>query len=294
MSANLTCSQVQEATPLLFVGAIPDEESDQLLEHLRQCDDCREVFKREQSLFGMAASSSQSNPLADHPDLADLELFADEPGKLAVDSAATIEAHLSDCKLCGDLVARFKSLPFNLDDLVSADQLPLVSAIETSGERRTESKPIKLFRLVPAKWTVALASAAAVVLISLATIPWMAGESDLAWEITSNREAVQLVAGLRSDTSELEVIERDGLISVSCYFDAFFDEESYSIELISGDEILLETEITPSDFSPELGITIEVTSESLEAGDYQIKLVVRTIDGSAIVSEAIYPFTLSR
>lgn len=294
MSANDRCHEVQAAIPLLFSGAIDEGGRRPLLDHLLRCDECRQVFRQERTLFGMATSGSTSNPLAEHPDLAELELFADERNKLTTDAAQAIETHLSGCKLCSELVTRFRSLPFQLDDLIAAEELPLVASLESSPVTRAETKRIKLFGLLPVRWTLALASAAAIVLISLATLPLMTDRPNLEWELAVKGETVQLVAGLRSDASVLEVTERDGQINVACYFDAFFDEETYFLELRSETETLLETRITKGDFTPETGVTVRLYSGSLEPGDYNLRLVVRTADGLTIISEAVYPFTLSR
>ncbi len=167
MSEKMTCDSCRELLPLLYARALSDQDEDMVRDHLKGCPECREFLRQERALYVAARVTGSLSPLADHPASQQLDRYVREKGSFSSKELREIESHLSGCTLCSELVANLGHLPAELDDLVTDEQLPLLSRLEV------ESKPragmFEISRALFWRPLMGYAAAAAILLVVLLT-----------------------------------------------------------------------------------------------------------------------------
>lgn len=311
MSGAGRCEIYTELFPFLASGRLGEAQRTELLEHLRVCTECRRTWAEEEPLFRMASSSSSLTPLEGHPEIRNLDAFARCPERIDQRIHAAIQSHLRQCQTCADLAVRLKSLPDKLGDIVDASEIPLVTSIdaETSNNRIWQRSTHQARR--PSWWqTVSAAVRAAfqaaaprpvlvafTAMILLAIVPMayymLSGPSgEPAIEFARLDSPAFLSEALRGEAERPTVEEDDGWIGLGVFFEAFFDEESYRLELRLQDSLLLSEVIPEESVTPRGKLTLRIRTSSLPAGEYQLVLERFLVDSGLVASRAAYPFIL--
>jgi predicted anti-sigma-YlaC factor YlaD len=167
MSQRDKCREYQEQFPMYFNNRLESHEAEKVKAHLDECPACRSVFAREQALFAMAGSDSQSGALDSHPDSNMLDRLARDPDSLEPTQRRELESHISECRLCRETVEKLAVLPGKLEALVTDEEIPTIAGLDRqiSSQTATTTKLTDLTRRV---WRPLTAFAAAAIVVFVA------------------------------------------------------------------------------------------------------------------------------
>lgn len=128
MSDQNKCREIAELLPLYYSSGLEKGQMDSLRLHLEACPDCRDAYSKERVLFAIAGGETAAG-LETHADADLLDNYARDRDAIESDQRSELEAHLAECQLCREAVEKLTALPANLSELITADQLPLISGL---------------------------------------------------------------------------------------------------------------------------------------------------------------------
>jgi len=169
---NQQCKEIQEQFPMAFNGKLTDRQIAGMKEHIRGCADCRRAYDVERSLYVMASGDSGEQLLAAGIDSRLLDQFAFDYESLSPDQEKSVVEYAKSTEVGRDIIGKLRGLPNQLEGLVSARELPLITTV--GGEiGSTSERAFTVKRLFASAWrpAAALAAAAAIVVVFLSQ--WM-------------------------------------------------------------------------------------------------------------------------
>jgi hypothetical protein len=292
-----TCQKHRDNFPLLLNRTLSEQERAELVAHLRECGECRRLFDEEVALYAVAGDQRSSNPLQEHPTVARLTAFADEPHQLADAVKTEIAAHIDSCELCADLVNRLKSLPFHMDDIITPGEAPLINRLDSVAHPDgAVPRKISLVRSRVVRWAAALATATVAVIATIFIATEQPGQPAASWAFVTDAAlpgTVSLTEMRRADSQPPAVGQVDDHVTVTMAFDAFPDEETYRLSLVRDEQQILVREIGTEDFLAPGVLQLQIHTAELMAGPYDLRLEISDLNGRRR-STAIYRFELSK
>ena len=162
MSDQNKCRQISELFPLFFMSELEQEENEAVRSHLQGCKVCRAAYARERVLFAVAGSDAAAN-MDSHIDVDLLDAYTRDSDSISGSQLSELKTHLADCAICREVAEKLKTLPNELDDLVPADSIPLITELDRSAG--TNSETVTITDLTRRLWKPMTAIAAAAVII---------------------------------------------------------------------------------------------------------------------------------
>lgn len=166
MNDQNKCQEIAELLPLYYNSGLEKGQMDSLRLHLEACPDCRDAYSRERVLFAIAGSEATAG-LERHADADLLDVYTRDRDSIESDQRSELEAHLAECPLCREAVEKLAALPADLSELITADQLPLISRLNRLSQVTPNRSNITDITRRAWRPFAAIAAAAVIIIVGL-------------------------------------------------------------------------------------------------------------------------------
>lgn len=253
----------------------------QVAGHLETCPDCRKLEQDyRQIIAGLKAALEEE--AANHAANEVLIGYVDNPKLLSDEDTKGLELHLTVCPLCRQKVEMLRG--------VTKEEFPDRSV-------KISDRLVSLRERLEQAFghrTVVSVAAAAVLVVAVGIVYWMAigDRHGQLMQVASRGDVLWLSESIRGTRDLPEVLAGDGKIHVGVTFYAFFDEESYLIQLESpGGSVLTEIPVREEDYNGH-GIPLQIEASSLDPGEYRLILVSHKLATGETGARTGYRFRL--
>jgi len=252
-------------------------------EHLNECPDCRRLEQEyRQTITGLRAAMAEE--AAEHIPNDSLIQYTDNPESLDENTISHIQLHLAVCSQCERKVEMLRQVGAEEVAVQSEKSRDWSSGLSRNVTRIFGHKPVFGF------------SMAAVIILAFAVIYWsvIGPDQGLQLRFASTRNVEWLSESIRSNQPLPEIHEKDGQIMVGLKFLAFFDEETYSVQLQTTEgTVLQELKIDEPDYDKN-GVGLAIETANLSPGEYRLALISRRLSDESSGPQVTYPFILIR
>ena len=165
-----SCEYHKDLIPLHFINRLSRDEEIDFKEHLKLCNNCRQVFRSETALMLVAAGDREFGVLGEHPENHQLVEAAGNSSGSGIPQARQVATHLEQCQICREIVANLKSLPQSIDDLVDQGT-PSWDSLAKHSIESGQNNLIDLTRKIFWHPLTAYAAAAVVIIVAILRPP---------------------------------------------------------------------------------------------------------------------------
>jgi hypothetical protein len=264
-------------------GGLDKQSAELVSQHLADCSECRKLENEYQNTINDLKSAFRELA-TEHCSNSTLVEYVDNPNALTAQDKENIQLHLSVCSSCEAKVEMLRQVALE----ESVNRLHIMPGwlrdLKDSLDQVFTRKPI-----------VAIASVAVIVVV-LSVGYWLTTEPDYGPQIqfTTLTDVTWLNESIRTEQTLPSIQERNGSIDVGLSFRAFFDEESYLIQLQLPEGIVLDEKSIRKDDYNDPGIRLRIECLSLEPGEYQLILISRKLSDPDYMMQTAYPFFLAK
>lgn len=261
-------------------GSLDDQSTREVAQHLASCEECRGLeLEYRETIHNLRLSLEAERE--DHIPNEKLVRYVDDPTALVDADIESVELHLAVCPPCEEKVVMLKRVSF--------EQLsPTGTSIGGIFDRISSA-----IRTLTARPAVGVSGVAALILVMcIGYLAMTDGWHESYMQFTSSENGVWLHESVRGEQEYPRVAEVDRHITVGLLFNAFFDKESYSVQLRSAEGTILESvQIHEGDYLGN-GVQLHINSSTLPLGKYQLVLSTRSLADSRLRYRTAYSFYL--
>ncbi|MBU2483404.1 MAG: zf-HC2 domain-containing protein [Proteobacteria bacterium] len=275
------CERVQELFPLVFNGALNDEDMRTVQNHIAICQSCTEMHEAERALFAVAAAYTGTEaPLSEHVDPEVLWQFAIGGSNLTANELESVKRHVAECQLCTDCLAGLRQLSAEPDVLLDREEAPHLIALEKEISGIVRSGRSLAERLIDFLWSPRLGYGLAAATLTL----WLVNPriKPVTEYIPVGTVTVDLHGTIRSpgDSSVITVPTSPCYATVRIYVNPE-NQHKYDIEIVSSTSGEISKSIRDFDEFDETGYA-EVTALA-DTGSFVLR-VHDIIDDDTVVT----------
>jgi hypothetical protein len=264
-------------------GTLSIEDSRRIEEHLRECSECHELLQKYRGMI-VGLKTVFKSDAQEHISDETLVKYTDSPKALTEAHREALEFHLTVCAACENKAEMLRQV-----SLEESSQ----TAISTVDRLRSAFRRLLRPYDYRTKIGFATASLVAVVLLTIGILS-IGREPGSAMLVMRSTAAVWLQESTRAEQIPPSILEQDGWISVGVRFNAFFDEESYTIQLQSVEgKVITSLAITRNDYS-DSGIQLRIKTSSLALGTHSLMLESCKLTDKTSCIRTSYNFSLIR
>ncbi len=264
-------------------GTVDATQQNRIEQHLSRCPSCRQL-ESEYRLTIADVEAVLTESAREHVDNETLVDFVDGARDLPKSEKEAIELHLDLCSQCSRKVEMLRTA---------------ASASAASEAPKFRWPTLSRISWIPAtaarRPVVALAAAAVIALVAVPVVRLLITQpaTGPVLEFAQTADVVWLQELTRDEVRKPTASERNGWAQLGVYFEPFFAEESYLLQLQSPDGRLLgERKVSPDDMSAKGGLLVRVRTEDLAQGEYRLILTVEKSTGVIGPVQTVYPFIL--
>ncbi len=262
-------------------GNLSAQSSDSVARHLDDCPECREIereYRRTIACIRVVFDETARNHVPNDT----IVQYVDHPESLAARDREALELHVTICSSCERKIEMLRE--------VASEESSLLRSGEGS---RLQNALQRFIRVLPRRLTIRVASAcAAVAVIMIIGLTMIGRDSAPRMEFTSSGDVFWLDESTRGEQTPPQIFEREGWIAVGARFHAFFDEESYQIQLWPEEGPALQTLAIDQDDYSGSGVGLRIRTSPLGPGTHHLTLISCKLTDKDFCVYTTYPFTL--